>query len=135
MSALALGYVLGGPAWSGCGDDPAGCATPPAADCLPEYPATFDNIHTRTIAQSCTLAGTACHAPEGGQGGMVLSEIEGAYRALVDGGRVTPNDPACSTLSMRIESTDPRQVMPPGAPLRAGERCAIATWIRAGAPR
>ena len=131
--AVVLGLVGGAVACGG--EDPNACVTPPASDCATAYPATFTNIHARTIVRSCTLAGTACHAPEGAQGGMVLSELDGAYRALVDGGRVIPGDPACSLLSIRVESSDPARVMPPGAPLRAGERCAIATWIRAGAPR
>lgn len=103
-------------------------------DCTPAYTPTFEEIHRRTLTQSCAIAGRSCHATAGNQGGMALEDLDAAYRALVDDGRVIPNDAACSLLVMRIEASDER-LMPPSDPLRAPERCAIETWIRQGAAR
>lgn len=117
---------------AGCtGDD---CVSGLDPDCTPAYPPTFEDIHQRTLTQSCAIAGGACHATAGRQGGLALEDLDEAYRMLVDEQRVIPNDAACSLVVMRIEADDSRQ-MPPGTPLRAAERCAIETWIRNGAER
>ena len=118
------------------------CLDPLPEDCTPEYPATFADVHARTLVPSCAVAGGACHASDGQQGGLDLSEIEAAYAALTQaeafseaGPRVRGGDAECSLLVRRIESTMISNMMPPGAPLREGTRCAIATWIREGAAR
>jgi len=124
----ALAVALGS---TGCGEE---CATVSTA-CDPLYSPSFDDVHARTLATSCATAGSACHGSEGGRSGLVLSEPEGAYRALVEAGRVIPGDPGCSELVARIVSTDPDVQMPPGAPLSDAERCAIVQWIANGATR
>ncbi len=113
------------------GDD---CVSNLDPDCTPAYTPNFEEIHRRTLVQSCAVAGRSCHATAGAQGGMALEDIDVAYRALVDDGRVIPEDAACSLVVMRIEANDDR-LMPPSNPLRESERCAIETWIRQGAPR
>lgn len=61
-----------------------------------------------------------------------FADPEAAYSALV-AHDVLPGKPQCSELVHAIMSTDGRTRMPPGASLPAGERCAIAQWIAAGA--
>ena len=117
---------------SACGADEPECLNL-AVDCTPLYTPTFDEIHARTIAPSCALAGGACHASEGGRGGLAMSDIEGAYSQLLL--RVEPGSAACSPLIVRLESSDPNVSMPPGRRLPDAERCAIAKWIEMGALR
>lgn len=139
LRIFAAGLLLG--AALGCAGD-TDCVEGLPADCAPEYPATFEQVHARTLAPSCAVAGGACHAADGKQGGLDLSDVEGAFLALTQapatsasGARVVPGDAACSLLVRRIESARLDEVMPPGAPLREGVRCAIRTWIDEGAPR
>jgi hypothetical protein len=85
-------------------------------------------------------SGGSCHGPSGAKGGLVLSDIDGAYAELLgtqDGRvRVVPNDPECSLLEVRLESTDPAFRMPLGTmPLPESVRCAVRKWIANGAPR
>ncbi|MEQ8277598.1 MAG: c-type cytochrome domain-containing protein [Deltaproteobacteria bacterium] len=125
---IALAWLAA--ACNGGGD----CVSDLDPDCTPAFTPTFEEIHRRTLTQSCAIAGASCHATAGSQGGLALEDIDVAYRALVDDGRVIANDAACSLMVMRIEADD-GTVMPPANPLRAAERCAIATWIREGAQR
>src|SRR5262245_31486893 len=102
----------------GCGPDPTdSCLQSLNTNCSPLYNPTFEEIHRMTLTRTCALAGSACHAPEGAQGGLILSNIDQAYALLLgtDGGRarVKPNDPKCSLLMQKLESTDPSFVMPP----------------------
>ncbi len=136
-TACALALLVAG----GCSTG-VECVEDLPEDCLPEYPATFEDIHARTLVPSCAVAGAACHASQGKQGGLDLSEIESAYLALTEqegqatsGPRVLKNDAACSPMIVRLHSTQVDQVMPPGAPLREGVRCAVRNWIAQGALR
>lgn len=134
--SLLLGLSLTAGACTGGGDDD-GCVTVDV-ECAPLYSPTFDEIHTRTLAPTCALAGTSCHAPEGAQAGLVLDDIDTAYDELlgvIDHARVTPGDPSCSLLSRRLFASAPATVMPPGAPLSDAERCVFVRWINDGAAR
>jgi hypothetical protein len=128
---LTLAALVGAVVSAGCEDE---CVTVSTA-CDPLYAPTFDEVHARTLVTSCATAGAACHGAEGGRGGLVLSDREGAYGALVEAGRVVSGDPGCSELVARLVSTDPDVQMPPGAPLSDAERCAIVQWIADGAAR
>lgn len=120
-------------------DNTADCVTGLSADCAPLYPPTFDQVFSRTLSTTCAQPGGVCHAAAGVQGGLLFITPDDSYALLLgetDGHpRVVPGDPACSTLIERIYSTDPQQVMPPGAPLSAAERCAVIQWISGGAKR
>ena len=113
---------------AGCGDDVPDCVELPA-ECTPQYPPTFDAVWSNTLATSCALSG--CHAT--GAGGLTMGTTpETAHAALLDGGYVTPGDPECSEMVVRIET--PGEVgMPPSAMLDDAERCAVAAWVREGA--
>jgi hypothetical protein len=117
----------------------ANCVTNVTTDCAPLYPSTFDQVYARTLAPTCAQPGGVCHGSSGVQGGLFFSTPDTAYSLLlgeVDGRpRVVPGNAACSLLVERIASTNPSQVMPPGAPLSAAETCSIVQWINAGAHR
>lgn len=110
------------------------------------FPATFDNIYSHVLIQSCgsSSTGTSCHygpTDDKAQHGLVLSDPDVAYQHLLgmtaDGrARVMPMDAKCSILMERLESMDPSFRMPVGSqPLPQGERCAISEWIQQGAKR
>lgn len=101
---------------------------------MPLYDPTFENVFDNTLKPSCGTGGTACHAPEGAQAGLVLADVDAAHAALLEG-RVEPGDAACSLMMQRLESDDPGFQMPPGRKLRDAERCAIQRWIEGGATR
>ncbi|MCS6915949.1 MAG: c-type cytochrome domain-containing protein [Myxococcales bacterium] len=128
--ALALGLAL-----CACAGECVGVS----AACMPLYAPDYDEIFARTLTRSCAQPGPACHAPEGARGGLVFAEAESSYQRLLgQTGRpalVQPGQAGCSPLVQRLESTDPRRQMPPGAPLPVAERCAIVQWIERGAPR
>jgi hypothetical protein len=136
ISALLGTLVLA----SGCGtEDPTqACVQSLDLTCAPLYDPTFDQVFTRTLKPTCALSGASCHAAEGAMGGLVLTDADSAYAALLgqDGGkgRVVAGDAACSLIIERLDATDAR-VMPPGAPLADAERCAVAQWIQNGAKR
>ncbi len=119
--------------------EPPACLAPLPDDCTPLYPAEFTEVYETTLRPGCGVGGTSCHGGEGARGGLVLDDVDEAYALLLDPpdapARVTPGDPECSVLMRRIEATDPAVTMPPGRRLGDSERCAIAAWIRAGAPR
>lgn len=129
-AALALWLGL-----CGC----AGECVQVSAACTPLYAPAYGEIFVRTLSRTCAQPGPACHAPEGARGGLVFSDAEASYRRLLgQTGRpalVQPGEAGCSPLVRRLESTDPRTQMPPGAALPAAERCAIVQWIERGAPR
>jgi hypothetical protein len=137
----------------GCGGDDSSshaadaggmCTAALPLDCQPAFPPTYDMIYGQLLSKTCGNPGTggSCHSAVGKQGGLVLADIDGAYTALVtdknkDGlTRVLPNDPACSILEERLESSDPAIRMPLGnAALSEPLRCAVRQWIAMGAPR
>ena len=134
-AALALVAAVA----SACSGDDHGCLDEVVTDCDVLYEPVYDQIFARTLLPTCGEAGTACHAPEGAHNGLVFADPDEAYGLLLgeDGApaRVLPEDPGCSLLLRRLESGDDDFVMPPGAPLSEPERCAIRTWVAAGAPR
>jgi hypothetical protein len=120
--------------------DAGACLASLSLDCSlaiePTYPAIFDNLLLKTCGSPTT--GTSCHGPNGLKGGLVLSDMNRAYDYLlghVDGrARVLPNDPKCSIIELRLESSDPKFRMPPSdMPLSEGLRCAVRQWIQNGA--
>jgi len=111
----------------------SGCADREDPVCTPLYPATFDEIYARRLAPTCASV-SACHGA-GGKGGLTLTSADGAYAALVDAGRVVPGAAACGVLVERLTTKTASEMMPPGAPLSAGELCAIQLWIASGASR
>ena len=129
------GYVslalLGGVA-TGCGTESEECAVVQKA-CNPIYQPVFDEVFARTIQGSCAVGGSACHSGANAKAGLRMDEPDETYRLLVEEGRVLPGDASCSVLSKRLAGIG--EVMPPGAPLPAGERCAIEQWIANGAKR
>lgn len=126
---------------SACGgSEAAECLPEPAAACTPEINTEFTSIHRALFAQRCGTSGGACHGPDGRKGGLVLADADSAYNALLgmDGtrARVVPGDPGCSLLLQLLESDDPAKRMPYGEnKLSEGLRCAVRTWIEAGAVR
>jgi len=123
----------------GCGSDPTESCVDSldTKACKPLYDPTFDNVYSHTLAKTCALSGSSCHAPEGGAGGLVFDTADAAFEALTGGKepRAIAGDAACSPLVERIESTDEGVQMPPGSPLSDPERCAIEQWIQDGAKR
>ena len=105
------------------------------SSCSPQYFPSFENVYTYTLSQSCAGGGSSCHSNDGRQGGLNLSSQETAYESLTspDASRVLADDPACSDLMIRLESTTPGIAMPPGLPLSPEEKCAIMMWIEQGA--
>jgi hypothetical protein len=124
------------------GDAGGMCTAPLSLDCQPAFPPTYPMLFQNLFLKTCgsPSTGGSCHGPMGAKGGLVLSDIDGAYDALLGtkGGpiRVVPNDPECSLLEVRLESSDQAVRMPLGqAPLSEGLRCAVRQWIANGATR
>jgi hypothetical protein len=81
----------------------------------------------------------ACHGPDEGsrQGRLRLDVREEAVRERWGVQPIAPGDPTMSEILVRIESTDPREVMPPpkhGPPLKQEEMDWLRRWITQGAP-
>lgn len=117
---------------------PTACLDPLELDCSLTFAPTFESIFENRIQSTCGAAGNSCHGSEGQQGGLVLDDIDVAYDSLLEGSdppKVIPGDPECSPLMARLESDDPGFVMPVGAKLPEGERCAIRNWIAMGAEK
>lgn len=129
LSILLVAGVSGCLGGSGANDR---CLKNLDLECAPLYTPEFDEIFSRTLLPTCAVSGGACHAASGGQGGMVLDEIEGAYGELQS--RLEPGDAGCSLVVWRLEPDD-ESVMPPGSPLSDAERCVFVRWIDAGAQR
>lgn len=112
-----------------------------STDCAPLYPPTFDQMFTNTLHKTCGSAatGSSCHAASGMMGGLVFANESQAYQLLLETSptfgvkRVIPGNPSCSLVVEKLESSDPKFQMPPGAPLSAEERCSIEQWIANGA--
>jgi hypothetical protein len=128
------------------GDDGSNPTPPPQCvekldvDCsvLLYSPPTFTKIYHELIQKDCTL-GTSCHSSDAAMGGLVLSNADDTYDALlgVKGGvkRVIPRDPACSPLMVRLESRDPNYVMPQGMRYSEPALCDFIQWIKDGAEK
>lgn len=120
-----------------CSDDST-CAEV-TAECAPLYQPTFDNVYSTTLQQRCGVAGSACHAREGAQAGLVFADIEESYDMLVGSNghprRVDAEALGCGELLSRLASSDPSRVMPPAAPLSEAELCSITQWVAMGANR
>ncbi|MEQ1504388.1 MAG: hypothetical protein ABMB14_19260 [Myxococcota bacterium] len=121
-AALLVGTVglLGG-----CG---AGACLDLPATCTPEYDPAFAEVYANTLAPTCALSG--CHAGTGTGGLGLGTTIDEAYAGL--DALVVPGDAACSPLIDHLEP-DGLGDMPPGRVLTEAERCAIRSWIDAGA--
>jgi hypothetical protein len=130
----ALAFALAIASTAGCGDD-GSCIEGLNVDCEPLYEPTFSNLHSRTLGSICG-SNAVCHGGSSPQLGLSLAEPDRAHQLLTEGGRlVKPGDPACSVLMIRLESSDPSFVMPPGRQLSEAERCVVRRWIAAGAAR
>jgi hypothetical protein len=128
-------------------DDPNDDGAPACIDfdveqCTPQYAPEFERIFTETLVPSCGVAGSACHGASDAAGAardLHITELDATYAMLRGEGGVefvTPGDPSCSLLMVRMNTDDPARLMPPGAqPLREGVRCSIARWIAEGAQR
>ncbi len=113
-------------------------------ECDPQYVPTFDNFVVNTLTTKCAVPGGACHSTAGAQGDLPLevadeTDYDALHATLLEdagrGARIIPSDPGCSLLVKRLEAEDHNAAMPPGAPLKQEERCAIIQWISAGAKR
>lgn len=126
---------------AGCTHGPPPCVAGLSLDCRPLYdPPIFQTLFDQTFHPTCATGTTTCHTPEGAKKGLVFQDADDAYALLLAprdaDPRVLPADPACSTLMIRLSSTDPGYRMPPGpTPLSAAALCAVAQWIAAGAAR
>jgi hypothetical protein len=131
---LAAAVLLGVLA-SGCGHD---CVEVDLT-CNPLYEPTFENVFERTLVPKCGTEGDTCHSVDGHMNGLVFAEIDEAYEELLglteDGARLTPFDPSCSEMIMRVSADDADYLMPPGEPLSPQERCALVKWVADGARR
>jgi hypothetical protein len=115
------------------------CVTGLTASCAASYdPPTYDTIFTNIFQPNCSVGTGTCHTSDFAAGGIVFAETSTSYATLLgaDGGTpyVIPDDPGCSTLMKRLESTDPSYHMPKGpTSLSAADLCTIVQWISAGA--
>jgi hypothetical protein len=147
LAAVAAGVAaLGLAACSNSNDGDADAGDPPCvagltAECAATYaPPTFDAIFTNVLQTSCAVGTGTCHTADFGAGGIVFADESDSYATLLgaDGGTayVLPDNPGCSTLMKRLESTDPSYHMPRGpTSLSAGDLCTIVQWISKGAAR
>jgi hypothetical protein len=119
-------------ACGGCGGDPPPSCITVDTSCAPLYAPTFDNVYSRTLKNTCGSLLSSCHSAAGMQGGMSFQDQQHAYDALL-AGRVTPGNPGCSKMIVRIDSPGASYQMPPGDPLSEPERCALIQWVMAGA--
>jgi len=137
--SLALPGCSAGEGSSAPADPP--CVTGLTTSCAATYaPPTFDTIFTAILQPNCAVGTGTCHTPDFAAGGVVFADASAAYETLLapDGGTalVLADDPGCSTLMKRLESTDPSYHMPRGpSSLSAGDLCTVVQWISSGAAR
>ncbi len=77
-----------------------------------------------------------CHGPDESKGGLVLTTLEAATKALKSGARgIIPGKPEASEVIARITTTDLDDRMPPKAkkPLKPQEVELLKRWIQEGA--
>jgi hypothetical protein len=145
---LIASFALALLACSGAGASPGvdastdpPCVTGLTATCAATYaPPAFDTIFTNIFHPNCAVGNGTCHTSDFAAGGIVFEDAGTAYALLLgaDGGTpyVLPDDPGCSTLMKRLESSDPSYRMPRGDnSLSDGDLCTIVQWIDQGAPR
>ncbi len=114
------------------------CAPAPAPTCadavLPDCSGTtapdFETLERTVLAPSCVVM-AACHSSFEHQGDLILEDPATAYDQLSR--FVTPGDAQCSVVAERITTTSLTRRMPPAGGLSDANRCAILTWIEAGA--
>jgi hypothetical protein len=122
------------------GEDDSGipeCVEYELDGCMALYPATYDQIWTQTLSDSCAEVGSACHAQDGSGGavnGLVFVEPQASWDHMISEALVMPGDPLCSPLFVRLATDDVAIRMPPGSSgLNPGAVCSIGTWIASGA--
>jgi hypothetical protein len=128
---VCLSLVVAVATQGACGDPELTCVTVDLA-CAPLYAPTYENVTEFTIHPKCAAAG--CHTAAASRGGLVLDDSVNARDVLVNRGYLVPGDVACSELTERIFTDESSLRMPRGSPLPAGEACAVAQWVAAGAP-
>ncbi len=125
-------------------DEPPDSSPPCVAglktDCQPLYdPPLYSTLFTKILQPTCATGTGTCHTAGAAMGGLVYENVTDSYDALLglNGARrrVVPNDPACSLLMIRLESTDPQFVMPKGSRLDEPALCDFVLWIAEGAQR
>lgn len=135
LATHAVALALMGAA--ACSDDSV-CAEV-TTECAPLYEPTFENVFNTTLQPRCGVAGSACHAREGAQGGLILADIDEAYDMLAGNGghprRVDSETLGCGELLSRLASSEPSRLMPPASPLSEAELCAITQWVAMGGNR
>jgi hypothetical protein len=129
----------------GCEPDPPGDDGSEAPECIEYeldgctalYPATYDQVWTQTLSNSCAQSGSACHAQAGSGGavdGLVLVDPQASWDHMMSAELIVPGDPRCSPLFVRLATDDPAIRMPPGSSgLPPTALCSIGTWISEGA--
>jgi hypothetical protein len=138
-SALAALAVTGCKPEAYDGDTGSGipeCVEYELDNCAALYPATYDQVWTQTLADSCA-SGSACHAQDGSGGavnGLTFVDPQMSWDHLTAEALVIAGDPLCSPLFVRIATDDAEIRMPPGSSgLPPGAVCSIGTWIADGA--
>lgn len=121
------------------GDTAVGaCIDDVELDCEALVEPAWEPVFTQVLQPSCGVGGTTCHGATGGQGGLDFTDAALAHAMLTDDvegdAYVIPGDAACSELIVRLDTSDPDILMPPGAALSAEARCAVRLWVDAGAP-
>ena len=95
--------------------------------------ADFERTIQPIFAEKCML----CHGPDDAKGGLRLTSLDSAQRALDSGDHaIVAGKPEASALITRIDSTDPERVMPPpgkAEALTATERAHLRQWVAEGA--
>ena len=138
-SALLLILSCSGCTNSNPADPP--CVQGLTPSCAATYaPPTYSTIFTNIFQPNCAVGTGTCHTADAAMAGLAFANADTAYAELLGQNgnkqRVIPNDPGCSLLMKRLESTDPSYRMPKGnQPLSAGDLCTIVQWISQGAPR
>jgi hypothetical protein len=145
LRGLAAISLLAGCSANGNGDADAStdppCVTGLSANCAATYsPPTFGTIFANIFQPNCAVGTGTCHTSDFAAGGIVFADAGAAYDTLlgVEGGTpyVIPDNPGCSTLMKRLESSDPNYHMPRGTTfLSEGDLCTITQWIAGGAVR
>ena len=118
----------------------AGCQSPvtkapPQAQPAPQQRLSFNQDIEPILAESCF----GCHGPDPGsrKAGLRLDRAEFALAGRGKSGpAIIPGNPSDSPLIRRIESTDPKQVMPPLAAhktLKPSEIAVLRRWVSEGA--